>query len=184
DDFNTLRNSVWQHASTLGGGGNFEFEWYTNNRSNSFVRDGTLYLQPTLTADAIGEANVENGYTMDLWGGDPASLCTGNAFFGCERTSGNGQIINPIQSAQIRTVNSVNFKYGRVEVRAKLPQGDWIWPAIWMLPVNGEYGKWPASGEIDIMESRGNLNYPAEFGGGVNTIGSTLHWGPSFDFNR
>ncbi|RKO85519.1 concanavalin A-like lectin/glucanase domain-containing protein [Blyttiomyces helicus] len=149
DDFNTLRNTVWQHTLSLGGGGNFEFEYYTNNRSNSFVRDGTLYLQPTLTVDAIGQANLDGsvdpvlGYTMDL----------------C-------------------------LKYGRVEVRAKLPQGDWIWPAIWMLPVSAEYGSWPASGEIDIMESRGNVGYPAALGGGPETIGSTLHWGPSADFNR
>ena len=44
------------------------------------------------------------------------------------------------------------------QVRAKNPTGDWLWPAIWMLPVKQAYGGWPASGEIDIMESRGNLN--------------------------
>jgi len=35
---------------------------------------------------------------------------------------------------RIRTVNSFNFKYGRVDVEAKMPTGDWLWPAIWMLP--------------------------------------------------
>lgn len=43
-----------------------------------------------------------------------------------------------------------------------------------MLPVRNEFGMWPASGEIDIMESRGNLNYPASAGGGVESFGSTL----------
>ena len=38
----------------------------------------------------------------------------------------------------------------------KIPTGDWLWPAIWMLPAKSAYGQWPASGEIDIMESRGN----------------------------
>ena len=38
----------------------------------------------------------------------------------------------------------------------KNPRGDWLWPAIWMLPVKHAYGQWPASGEIDIMESKGN----------------------------
>lgn len=52
----------------------------------------------------------------------------GNAFYGCERISGNGHIINPIQSARIRTVKSFAFKYGRLEFRAKLPRGDWLWP--------------------------------------------------------
>lgn len=41
-------------------------------------------------------------------------------------------------------------------MRARLPRGDWLWPAIWMLPVRQDYGPWPMSGEIDIIESRGN----------------------------
>lgn len=42
--------------------------------------------------------------------------------------------LNPIQSAKVSTSGSFHMKYGRVEVEAKLPAGDWIWPAIWMLP--------------------------------------------------
>jgi beta-glucanase (GH16 family) len=52
---------------------------------------------------------------------------------------------------------SFNMRYGRVEVMAKLPKGDWIWPGIWLLPKGDVYRQWPASGEIDIVESRGNL---------------------------
>jgi len=176
DDFNITR---WKHEITLGGGGNWEFEYYDNNRSNSYVKDGVLYLKPTFLADDIGEANLENGYDMDIWGSEPAAMCTGPQFYGCFRTSGaGGNYLNPIRSARIRTAESFNFKYGRVEVKAQLPKGDWIWPAIWMLPTKNQYGNWPASGEIDIMESRGNAaDYPA---GGVNTFGSTLHWGPFY----
>ena len=49
------------------------------------------------------------------------------------------------------------WAYGRIEVRAKLPRGRGTWPAIWMLPVRGEYAKggWPDNGEIDIMEHVG-----------------------------
>jgi len=46
-----------------------------------------------------------------------------------------------------------------------------------MMPVKSKYGPWPASGEIDIMESRGNQ--PGYVLGGVNTISSTLHWAPN-----
>ena len=46
-------------------------------------------------------------------------------------------------------------KYGRVEVRAKHPGGRGLWPAIWMMPQFDVYGGWPASGEIDIFEGRG-----------------------------
>jgi beta-glucanase (GH16 family) len=119
---------------------------------------------------------------LNLWGGSPADLCTGNADYGCERDAmSGGNVVNPIQSARLRTVNSFNFKYGTVEVRAKLPKGDWIWPAIWMLPTYQSYGGWPASGEIDIVESRGNQNYSP---GGVNQFGSTLHWAPYWSLGK
>jgi len=176
DEFNELDVKTWKHELTLGGGGNWEFQYYSNNRTNSYVKNGILYIKPTLLSDAIGEANVESGYTLDIWGLFPASLCTGNGFYGCSRSSGNGNnVLNPIQSARIRTAESFSFKYGKVEIRAKLPRGDWLWPALWMMPRDNAYGEWPASGEIDIIESRGNRNYAP---GGINQIGSTLHWGP------
>lgn len=92
--------------------------------------------------------------------------------------------MNPIQSAKITTQESFSFKYGRVEIVAKLPEGDWLWPAIWMLPRRNQYGMWPASGEIDIMESRGNANYPQSSEGGCESYGSTLHWGADWTQNR
>lgn len=58
-------------------------------------------------------------------------------------------------SARLITKNKGDWLYGRVEVRAKLPAGRGTWPAIWMLPTDWEYGGWPASGEIDIMEHVG-----------------------------
>jgi beta-glucanase (GH16 family) len=61
-----------------------------------------------------------------------------------------GNVLNPIQSAKITTATTFNFQYGRVEVVAKLPKGDWLWPAIWMLPARNEYGMWPASGEFRL----------------------------------
>lgn len=58
-------------------------------------------------------------------------------------------------SARLVTKNKGDWKYGRVEVRAKLPSGRGTWPAIWMLPTDWKYGGWPQSGEIDIMEHVG-----------------------------
>lgn len=84
-------------------------------------------------------------------------------------------IIPPVRSARLSTSKSKSIQYGRVEVVAKMPKGDWLWPAIWMMPQDSVYGGWPMSGEIDIMESRGNsLGYP---GKGRQYFGSTLHWG-------
>lgn len=120
---------------------------------------------------------------MDLWGSTNADRCTANNFYGCMRTAGaGGNFINPIMSGKVTTSNSFTFKYGRVEVRAKIPSGDWIWPAIWAMPAEAEYGGWPASGEIDIMESRGNANYDKSVGGAERVL-STLHWGPDFAGN-
>lgn len=60
-------------------------------------------------------------------------------------------------SARLVTKNKGDWKYGRVEVKAKLPKGVGVWPAIWMLPTHWKYGGWPQSGEIDIMENVGYL---------------------------
>ena len=58
-------------------------------------------------------------------------------------------------SARLLTKNKGDWTYGRIEIKAKLPAGRGLWPAIWMLPTNWKYGDWPKSGEIDIMENVG-----------------------------
>ncbi|MGB0431039.1 MAG: family 16 glycosylhydrolase, partial [Bacteroidia bacterium] len=58
-------------------------------------------------------------------------------------------------SARLVTKNKGDWKYGRFEIKAKMPSGKGTWPAIWLLPTDWEYGGWPASGEIDIMEHVG-----------------------------
>ncbi|XP_037916848.1 beta-1,3-glucan-binding protein-like [Hermetia illucens] len=178
DNFDKLNFKHWQHESTLAGGGNWEFQWYTNNRSNSYTEDGILHIKPTLTSEIYGEAFLSSG-TLSIQGD-----CTNAAFWGCERTGTPTNIINPIRSARLRTLKSFSFKYGSVEVRAKLPAGDWLWPAIWMLPTDNAYGSWPSSGEIDIIESRGNRNL-VENGENIGTerVASTLHFGPAPQFD-
>lgn len=58
-------------------------------------------------------------------------------------------------SGSVITKDKVRFTYGRVDVRAKLPACKGTWPAIWLMPNDSEYGGWPRSGEIDIMEQVG-----------------------------
>ncbi len=58
-------------------------------------------------------------------------------------------------SARLVTKGKGDWLYGRMEIRAKIPDGRGMWPAIWMLPTDWAYGGWPASGEIDIMENVG-----------------------------
>lgn len=83
-----------------------------------------------------------------------------------------------MQSARLTSSGGFAFKYGRIEIRAKLPTGDWLWPALWMQPQLNKYGTWPLSGEIDIMEARGNPKYVANGQQiGVEQFASTLHYG-------
>lgn len=58
----------------------------------------------------------------------------------------------PYTSASLNTRGRKAFLYGRIEMRARLPKGNAIWPAFWTL---GEQGRWPRCGEIDIMEMWG-----------------------------
>lgn len=60
-------------------------------------------------------------------------------------------------SARLVTKYKADWLYGKIEVRAKLPRGRGLWPAIWMLPTDQVYGGWPDSGEIDIMEHVGHI---------------------------
>lgn len=71
-------------------------------------------------------------------------------------------------SGKITTKGKFSFRYGLVEIKAKLPTGKGMWPALWMMPENSRYGPWPSCGEIDIMESLGH--FPALFYG-------TIHFG-------
>lgn len=103
-------------------------------------------------------------------------------------------------SARLVTRGLASWKYGRVDVRAKLPTGKGLWPAIWMLPEATSYGGWPGGGEIDIMEFVGHeprkvygtvhtkaYNHPMGTQKGANTTLTdlatawhvySLEWGP------
>eukprot|EP00298_Acanthocystis_sp_HF-20_P002375 c12795_g1_i1.p1 GENE.c12795_g1_i1~~c12795_g1_i1.p1 ORF type:complete len:422 (+),score=171.09 c12795_g1_i1:28-1293(+) len=181
DDFTSLDTSVWQHEITMSGGGNWEFERYWNNRSTSYTNNSVLYIKPMLLSDVLGIPCVTAGCEVNIWGDLINGGCTDPGFYGCQRSSVAGATtLNPVLSARIRSATSFSFKYGRAEIRAKLPRGDWIWPAIWLLPRHQSYGQWPASGEIDLVESRGNVGYPSQYGGGPESFGSTLHFGPGY----
>jgi beta-glucanase (GH16 family) len=85
-------------------------------------------------------------------------------------------------SARILTQDLFEYQYGRFEARLKTPYGPGIWPAFWMLGGNFDVVGWPESGEIDIMELRGqepskiagSLHGPGFFGGGAISSSYTL----------
>ncbi len=73
-------------------------------------------------------------------------------------------------SGRITTQGKREFTYGRIVIRARLPQGQGIWPALWMLGSNISTISWPGCGEIDIMEYLGHE---------TNKVYGTVHWDDS-----
>jgi hypothetical protein len=144
DDFtNGFNEKIWTKEVEVGGFGNGQFDQCTGTDENVFVKDGTLTIKPTLQDPKLIETNNIINLTA-------SGLCTGHDWKSCvvSTNTTNGTIVNPAKSARINTKKGASIQYGRVEVVAKLPAGDWLWPAIWMLPVNDTYGSWPTSGEV------------------------------------
>ena len=122
--------------------------------------------------------NIETGNGDNGWGNNEKQYYTAdNAVVsdGSLKINAIAESTNDFDysSARITTMDKQEFKYGRVEVRAKLPGAAGTWPAIWMLGSNFAEVNWPASGEIDIMEHVGNdlghvlgtLHMPGNSGG-------------------
>jgi len=78
-------------------------------------------------------------------------------------------------SGRIRTPETGDWTYGRFEFRAKMPEGQGLWAAIWMLPTDENYGGWASSGEIDIMEYLGQ---------DTSTVHGTIHYGGQWPDNQ
>lgn len=83
-------------------------------------------------------------------------------------------------SARLKSQGLESFQYGRIEARIKMPEGQGLWPAFWMLGDDIDRHPWPASGEIDIMESIGSkpsTNYGSIHGTGFtgSAIGTAYH---------
>jgi beta-glucanase (GH16 family) len=145
-------SDYWSHEVNCSGGGNNEWQCYTDRLDNSYVdEDGLLHI--------VAKEEFYSG--PSLQDEDPDYP--------------GPYVFRNYTSARLRTRNKVDWKYGRIEVRAQVPGGRGMWPAIWMLPTNWEYGGWPSSGEIDVFEAV-NLRRDNFYGWG-NFIHGTLHYG-------
>jgi beta-glucanase (GH16 family) len=144
DEFNGADGSAvdaskWGHDVGGGGWGNSEFEYYTNATQNAVVQGGNLVI----TATTAGASSYNCSY--------PSSGP-------CKYTS-----------ARLLSKGKFSQKYGRLEARIQIPEGQGIWPAFWMLGANIDSVNWPSCGEIDIMENigkepsinHGSLHMPA-----------------------
>lgn len=116
------------------------------------------------------EFNTNGSPDASKWGYDVGGDGWGNGELEYYTNGNNASVNNGILKIEARKENYSNrsytsarmitkgkgdWLYGRFEIKAKLPKGRGTWPAIWMLPTDWEYGGWPNSGEIDIMEHVG-----------------------------
>ena len=129
-DNETIDLTKWTFEVNCFGGGNDEQQCYTDRAENAFIEQGVLKI-----------VALKENFTGPAAQDDDANYNPNNT-----RTL-------PYTSARLRSKNKGDWTYGRFEIRARLPQGQGTWPAIWMLPTEWAYGGWAGSGEIDIMEA-------------------------------
>ncbi len=161
-DGDELDRTKWIPEESCWGGGNDERQCYTDRPENIEVSGGYLRLK----------AQRETFTGPDR---PPEIAADPNPMVTQEYTSG-----------KVRTRGLHSWKYGRIEVRAKVPPGQGMWPAVWMMPAGDYYGGWPLSGEIDILEA---VNIGAECeecegNVGENRTVSALHFGDPAPDNR
>jgi hypothetical protein len=118
----------------------------------------------TYEVNGDGGGNNELQYYTDRV--DNSFLSDGNLVIEANKESYMG---HQYTSARIVTQNKKLFRYGRIDIRAILPEGQGVWPALWMLGTNISSVGWPACGEIDIMELVGH---------DPSTTHGTIHSGP------
>jgi beta-glucanase (GH16 family) len=166
DEFDgaAIDRSKWEFDVDCWGGGNNERQCYTDKPHNAAVVDGKLVIS------ARKEKATGPAFPLSQRG-DPAKA--------------KAEASRDFTSARLVTRGKAAWTYGKIEVRAKLPQGQGTWPAIWMLPNDNHYGTWAASGEIDILEAV-NLGVRCDTcaGGIENRILGTLHFGGQWPDNR
>lgn len=112
-----------------------------------------------------GDHGWGNNELQNYTAGDNVSFEDGKLVITARKVN-DDKVAGSYTSARLVTLGKKEFTYGRMEIRAKLPAGTGIWPAIWMLGTNIESVGWPACGEIDIMEYVGYQ---------PNTVHSTVH---------
>jgi len=123
-----------------------------------------------IEVNAKGGGNAEKQYYTDR----PENIKVENGYLTITALKEN-YLGSEYTSARINSKNKGDWKYGRMEAKIKLPKGQGIWPAFWMLSTEEKFGEWPASGEIDIMENIGSK---------PDQIIGTLHYGPVWTFKN
>ena len=146
-------------------GGNPALAWYHTFTTIQPTQDATDYTRLVFEDDFL----IDGAPDATKWGYDLGAGGWGNGELQNYTNSSNNAVVqggnlvitairngSSYTSARLKSENKFEFKYGKVEFNAKLPAGAGTWPALWMLGQNYATNIWPACGEIDIMEHKGN----------------------------
>ena len=142
--------------------------------SDEFNDQQLDYSKWGIEVNAFGGGNNE----LQLYTDRAKNVRVGNGHLVIEAHKDDPNILGVgrgYSSGRLRTKHRGDWKYGRFEIRAKMPKGKGMWPAVWMLPTDEKYGNWALSGEIDIMEFDGAK---------PNHVLGTLHFGDQWPNNR
>lgn len=121
-----LNDSIWTREIRIPLKPDYEFCVY---RNDGIVRthDGMLEITPKILEDSYGNNTVYIGKMI-------LADCTSNVVEECQREATGYHILQPIISGRLSTKQSFNFRYGKIEINAKFPQGDWLFPEMYLLP--------------------------------------------------
>ena len=128
-----------------------------------------------------GAGGWGNNELQNYTDGDNASIEDGKLIITAKKVN-DDKTAGSYTSTRMISWNKQEFTYGRMEIRAKLPSGTGVWPAIWMLGANLDTAGWPACGEMDIMEYVGydpynvhsSLHTTSSYGSTTNTSSLTV----------
>ncbi len=145
----------------------FTLKWSDDFSSNDLNQDNWSYM--------YGDGSL---YDIPGWGNNEEQLYVDNSdniylVNGCLFIIPTFKENIGYESARINTSEKFLFHFGRIDVSFSVPELTGVWPAIWLLPERKRYGYWPASGEIDLVETRNNAS---------DELITTIHYG--HDFHR
>ncbi|XP_038206219.1 uncharacterized protein LOC119828190 [Zerene cesonia] len=177
DNFDTLNEDLWYIEQYIPEQPDYPFVSYQRPPKSQTVqvKNGNLEIAPQLLQNLPGFTNnsIYSG-TLDL-----TRSCTRRTMYsGCSKSAWGPNILPPVVTG--RLTSKLSFKYGLVEIRAKLPRGDWLYPDILLEPLLNKYGFMKyASGMIRIAGARGNseLMFANE-----NIGNQLLYGGPVMDY--
>ncbi|KAM0736747.1 Beta-1,3-glucan-binding protein [Formica fusca] len=153
DNFNSFNASLWKREIKMPLKPDYEFCVYHNENHQQLVQidNGQLLIKPLILDDLYGENATMHGKLQ-------LSRCTSTNTDECLRQALSYSILPPIISARLTTKERFVLRYGKIEIRARFPQGDWLYPEMWLEPKYSTYGANYASGRVLLGISRGNEN--------------------------